>query len=380
MEKITYLVLHLGYGGIETSVINQANALAGEYEVEVVSLYHLKKNQASRLDGRVTVTYLYEGEPNKEEFLAALHGHKYLKTLREGIRAVKILHLKKNLVARSIKKCTSDYIISTRYDFSEALSRYGNENAVKIAEEHHHHNGNRKYIRVLSTAYSGIDCLFALNQKLAEDYKGFLKNNPRTKVAVVPNMLPALPEVKSDLESGNMITVSRLDPGKRNNEIVEAFSKLQEKDGKLFIIGDGKEYGNLDRLIKEKKLQDRAILTGYKNKSEIEGYMTDSALFLMASVTEGMPMVLLEAMSYGVPCIAYETDCGVADIISDGVNGFVIRNRDEAEYVKKIELVLSDRTLRKELGRNAVLTARAFSADEVKKILIGALKDAKARK
>lgn len=380
MDKITYLVLHLGYGGIETSVINQANALADEYEVEIVSLYNLKKNQASRLDSRVTVKYLYEGGPNREEFLAALHGHKFLRTLREGMKSVKILRLKKKLVAKSIKDCVSDYIISTRYDFSTLLSRYGNKNSVKIAQEHHHHNRNRKYINILTNRYSNIDCLFALNSKLARDYEIFLKNNHRTKVVVVPNMLSELPDLKSDLESGNIITVSRLDPGKRNSEIVGAFSKLGEKAGKLYIIGDGPEFESLDRLIREKGLTGRAILTGYKDKQEIEGYMTDSCLFLMASVTEGMPMVLLEAMSYGIPCIAYETDCGVADIISDGVNGFVIRNRDEAEYVKKIKLVLSDRALRKELGKNAVLTARAFSEDAIGKILIGALREAKVRR
>ncbi len=58
-------------------------------------------------------------------------------------------------------------------------------------------------------------------------------------------------------------------------------------------------------------------MTGYKNKEEIEKYMLESSLFLMASVSEGLPMVLLEAMSYGIPCIAYHTDSGTDDIIKD---------------------------------------------------------------
>ena len=88
----------------------------------------------------------------------------------------------------------------------------------------------------------------------------------------------------------------------------------------------------------------------------------------MASVTEGLPMVLLEAMSYGVPCIAYKTESGVLDIIDDGINGFVIDNRDSSKYVEKINLVLSDINLRKKLGKNSSVKAREFYSDNVLKI------------
>jgi len=94
----------------------------------------------------------------------------------------------------------------------------------------------------------------------------------------------------------------------------------------------------------------------------------------MASVTEGLPMVLLEAMSYGVPCIAYETASGVNDIISDNINGYVVKDRKEEEYIEKINDVIENEKLRKKLGTNAKETSKRFSRDEVGKILRKVLK------
>ena len=216
--------------------------------------------------------------------------------------------------------------------------------------------------------------MFALTKTLEEDYKKFLKNNKHTKVVLVPNMLYDIPDKTSSLKEKNIITVSRFDYGKRVDDIIKAFSMIDDKMWKLYIIGDGKEMDNLSHLIKELKLEDRVFLEGYKNKEEIEEYMLKSSLFLMASVTEGLPMVLLEAMSYGIPCIAYETASGVNDIISNDVNGYVIKDRNEEEYVKRINEVISDSELRERLGVNAKETSKKFSKEEVKKILCKVLK------
>ena len=85
----------------------------------------------------------------------------------------------------------------------------------------------------------------------------------------------------------------------------------------------------------------------------------------MASETEGLPMVLLEAMSYGIPCIAYHTDSGTDDIIKDNKNGYIINNRNEKEYINKIEKVIKDDKLRIKLGKEAKSTAYDFSKEKI---------------
>lgn len=372
-NKVIFLLLHLGYGGIETATINTANALCDKYDVELISFYNLSNNQDNKIDKRITVKHLYNGGPNREEFIKALNDHKYFKVLKEGIKSVDILIKKKIYVIKSIIDCNSKFIISTRWDFSLLLNRFGSKENIKIAQEHHYHNNDKKYINKLKK-YQNIDYLFALTKTLEHDYKKILKNNNHTKVVLVPNMITEIPNKESSLNKKNIITISRLDPGKKNDDIIKAFSKLNEKDWKLYIIGDGVEYNNLVKLIKELDLEDRVILTGYKNKKEIEEYLLKSSIFLMASITEGLPMVLLEAMSYGVPCIAYETASGTADIIKDNINGYIIKNRNEEEYISKIEKLISNKKLRNTLGNNAKKTVDNFSKDEILKIWYKILK------
>lgn len=373
-NKLTFLLLHLGYGGIETSTINTANALCDKFEIELISFYKLSNNQSNKIDERIKVKYLYNGEPNKDEFINSIKERKYFKTFKEGLKAIDILLKKKYLLIKNIIDCDSKYIVSTRWDFSILLSKYGNKKTVKIAQEHHYHNNDKKYINVLKNKYKNIDYLFALTKTLEEDYKEILKKNKHTKIKLVPNMLFDIPNVKSDLNSKNLITVSRLDYGKKNDDIIKAFSKINDKSWNLYIIGDGKEFDNLNNLVNELKLEKKVFLTGYKNKKEIEEYMIKSSLFLMASLTEGLPMVLLEAMSYGIPCIAYETASGVLDIINNNSNGYVIKNRNEKEYVEKINKLIKDEKLRKKMGDNAKKKVDNFSKTEIVKIWLSILK------
>ncbi len=364
-NKISFLLLHLGYGGIETAVINTANELVKEYDVELVSLYNLKNNQVSRINSNISIKYLYNGEPNKKAFLESLHEHRYLNMIKEGIKATVILILKKLLIIHEIRNSDSKYLVSTRYDFSVLLSKYGSSVNIKIAEEHHYHNNNKKYINILKNKYYNIDYLFALTKTLYDDYHDFLKNNTHTKIVLMPNMLSTIPNKKSKLDKCNLITMSRLDYGKKNDDIIKAFAKIKNKNWKLYILGDGNEYDNLLSLVKELKLTDRVILTGYIKKEDLEKYLLDSSIFLMASLTEGLPMVLLEAMSYGIPCIAYETASGVNDIIKDGYNGYVIKDRNEAVYVGCLDKLTTDDKLRHVMGANALKTVDKFTADEI---------------
>lgn len=366
-NKISFLLLHLGYGGIESATINTANSLCDKYDIELVSFYKLKRNQNSKIDKRINIKYLYDGEPNREEFIENLHNHKVFSMIKEGIRAVGILMKKQIFVIRFIIHSDSRYIVSTRWEFNKLLSKYGNNDTVKIAQEHHYHNNNKKYLNVIKNCYGNIDYLFALTETLEKDYKELLKDNSHTKVILMPNMLYDVPSKVSNLNSKNIMTISRLDAGKRNDDIIRAFAKLKDKEWKLYIIGNGNEYNNLLSLIDELKLKDRVILTGYKNKEEIEEYMLKSSLFLMASESEGLPMVLLEAMSYGLPCIAYHTASGTDDIIKNNVNGYVINNRDEKEYISKIEKVIKDKKLRDKLGKNAKESVNRFSKEEILK-------------
>lgn len=365
IKNITFLSLHLGYGGIESATINSANALSDKYNIEIVSFYNLKKNAVKNIKSNIKITYLYNGEPNKEKIIEYLKNKKYFLGLIEGFKAFIILLKKKFLVIRKIIFSKNDAIVSTRMEFNLLLNKYGKKETLKIAQEHQYHNNNKKYLRHIRNDYNNIDYLCALTTCLKEDYEKLLINNNHTKVVLLPNMLVNYPKEKSNLDNKNIITVSRLDIGKRNNEIMKIFSKIDIPDSKLYIIGDGKEYNNLLKLKDELSLKDNVLLTGYLSHNEISSYMLSSSVFLMASITEGLPMVLLEAMSYGIPCIAYFTPSGTGDIIKDGYNGYLIKDRNETRYIKCLKEILNNKELRKEMGENAVKTANKFSKENI---------------
>lgn len=373
VKNIAFLLLHLGYGGIESATINTANELSKKYNVELISFYKLDKTQSLEINKKVKLRYLYNGGPNRDSFKEALKNKKIISVFKEGIKAIDILIKKKILVIKTIKSYKGDALISTRSEFSALLSKYGEESYRKLAVEHRHHNNDKKYINCIKHKYYNIDYVLALTEGLKNDFIKFLKNNHHTKVVVVPNMLTKLSDKVSDLGNRNVISVGRLHEGKRIDELIRIFSKVKYKSSKLYIIGDGDEYFNLLKIIDELGLNDRVYLLGYKNHNEIVKYMMDSCIFAMTSITEGLPMVLLEAGSVGIPSIAYETDSGVNDIIDDGINGFVIKNRNEEEYITKLNEYLENKKLQKTMSSNMIKKTKEFSAEKIAKIWINVL-------
>ena len=368
IKSISFLGLHLGYGGIESSIINAANALSKKYDVEIISFYKLAEDQNKNVNSKVKIKYLYNGGPNLDKITVYRNNKQVLRLFGELVKALWILLLKRILVIREIRRCRSDAIVSTRVEFNLLLDNFGRESTLKIAQEHCYHNDNKKYINKIKS-YHNLDYLCALTTTLKADYKRFLENShSKVKVVLLPNMLVSLPKKKSSCNKKNLITVSRLDYGKRNDEIIEMFSKIDDKYDKLYIIGDGEEYERLEKLIADLKLEDRVKLLGYMSHKDMEKYLFDSSIFLMASVTEGLPMVLLEAMSYGIPCIAYKTASGTSDIIDNEYNGYIIENRDSDEYIKDINTLLDNDKLRMKYSKNAILTAKKFYKDEVVKM------------
>ena len=357
-NKISFLMLHLGYGGIETAAINIANELSKKYKVEIISLYSLEKNQENLINRNIKIIHLMNMGPNKKEFLNAYKEKNILKILKESIKSLKIIVLKPILIRNYIQESDSKIIVSTRSEFSKLLSKYKRKETITIAQEHHHHNNNKKYLNVLKKKYKNINYLFALTNSLLKDYQDLLVKNKKIKIILMPNILSNKNEKRADLNSKNLISIGRLHPDKRVGELVDIISNVKNFNN-FYIIGDGEEYPKINQHINELKLQNKIKMLGYKTQEEIKEYYSNSAIFIMASISEGLPMVLLEAMSYGIPCIAYKIS-GVEDIIINDYNGYLIEPRNQKEFRKKIEYLLSNKKECKRLGENAYLTSQKY--------------------
>ncbi len=382
-KKISFLMLHLGNGGIERATVNTANALSKEYDVELAVAYKLSDEIMYDIDKHIKINYLIDSDiavrmtKYKEllkkhefkEFISSVYEdyfktrkiYKFVGDFSEGI---KVLALRKELMIKYLKKCDSDIIISTRVEYSTLLSKYGNGNSVKIAVEHRHHNNDKKYIKKIRNEYDNINYLVVLTEGLRRDYFGFLKRDSKTEVVCIPNMIVNYPAKLSDLKNKKVISIGRIVPGKRVDEIVaiaEHFPKWEFE-----IIGDGDKFESIKELIMEKNLDNVKLLGSMKNEDALR-HLQEASIFIMTSETEGLPMVLLEAYSYGIPVVAYRTDSGVCDIVDNGVNGYVIDNRDQDLMIEKLNDLMDNATKRKSFGNKAHQKSLLFSEKEIVK-------------
>lgn len=341
-EKISILSLHLNIGGIEKAICDQANMLSEKYKVEIITLYKINKTIPYKLNKNIKVTYLSNFKPNKEEFKKYLKQKNIIMTIKEGIKSIKILYLKRKLMTNYIYNSDAKIIISTRLYFTKILNKYKNPNAITIAEEHVYHHENKRYIRKLDKALKNIDYLLPASKYLTNDYKEKLKS--KAKIEYIPLTINYFPEKPSNMVKNNIIAVGRLEPEKGFEDLVTIISKVVKtnKNIKLTIIGDGSQRKIIEQKIINFNLEKNITITGYLTQEELKKYYRNASLLVNTSYEESFGLVLIEAASYGIPSIAFSSALGAKEIIDDKY-GVIIDNRD----LNKMSKVINDYTSEK---------------------------------
>lgn len=342
-KKISILALHMGYGGVEQAITSQANMLCNEYEVEIVCVYKLVDDFPFELDKRVKIIYLSSLSPNKKEVITAIKKGKIFLALKESLKSIKILYLRKHLMKKYILNCDSDIIISTRILFHGMTGKYSRNGVITIAEEHRHHNDDKKYIADLLKSIKKINYLMPVSHGLTEYYSDCVKNKRmQTKVIYIKHMVDDIPDKIKYKTNKRLISVGRLSKEKGFADLIDIFKEINllDKEYTLDIFGDGAEMHNIKEKIKEYNLQEKVIMHGFQKKETIRKYLANSNLYLMTSFEESFGLVLLEAMAYGVPCIAFDSAQGASEIIN-GKNGVLIKERDIHKYANTIVNKLS---------------------------------------
>lgn len=369
MKNIVVLALHLGTGGIENAISSLSNILCEKYNVKIISTYKVQEKPAFTLDKRIKIEYLINDRPNKAELIKAVKKLQLIRSIREIYKAIKILILKKYRMINAIKKLDADIVISTRDIHNEWLGKYGSKQIIKIAQEHNHHNNNKKYINKVVKSLKNIDYFMPTSKELADFYKEKLKNT-KTKVEYIRNSISYYPQNISSLDSKNIISVGRLSPEKGYLDLIDVYIKIQEKypDWKLRIVGDGSQREELEEKIKENKMEAYIELTGFKNKQELETIELDSSIYVMTSFTESFGLVLIEAESYGLPIVVFDSAQGAHEIVEEGLNGYFIKNRDKDEMVNKIIQLIESKELRKKIGNEGRKLSSKYKKEEVAQI------------
>lgn len=366
MKKITFLMLHLNYGGIEKQVTTLANELSKEYEVEIISLYDILSGESFyQLDDKVKVKYIFNFGPNKDKIKDALKKFKLITLIKQLCKAVKILYTKYFGLGKIIKNLNTDILISSRIEFSKQIKR---NDIITISQEHSFID-NEKYIKKVRKSFKHIKYLIVMTKGAKEKYDEWLKNEKiKPEVIVIPNIIKENKSGKiSNLNNRQIISVGRLEDVKDFYTLILVFSVIVKKypNYVLKIIGEGSMRERLEEQIKKCNLQKNVILTGRRTENEINNELIKSDVFVLTSKSESFSLVLCEAMNFGVPCIAFDVDVGPREIIQDGKNGFLIENRNVDLMIKKLDEILENIDKRKNMQVYAQETSEKFYAKNV---------------
>jgi len=204
---------------------------------------------------------------------------------------------------------------------------------------------------------SKYDSLLVLSQTEKEFYK--TKN-----VVVIPNPID-LPIFSASLTSKKVIAVGRIAPVKGYDKLITAWQIVANKfpDWELHIYGE--DYNGtksqLQYLIQNAQLQNKILFKG--TIDSIIEIMKDYSLCVMTSKTECFPMVLLESLSVGLPVISFNCPTGPKNIITPGIDGFLVSDQNVVELANKIIYLISNKVDLIKMGKNAKENVKFFSSE-----------------
>lgn len=366
-NRIDILALHLNYGGVEQAITNLSNMLIDKYKVRIICTYKMTENPVFEINENVEIIYLLKDKPNKIQLMQSIKNKNIKNSFINIFKSCKILLLRKITMINYIKNSDAKTIVSSRIMFTKLLSKYGNRNAIKIAQEHRHHNNNRKYINSLKKACKNIDYLMPVSKELTDFYSFII--NSKTKCIYIPHCINYIPTKLAKLKDKRIISIGRLSKEKGYIDLIEIFKSINNKypDYKLDIVGDGNERENIQNKINQMNLNKVITMHGFQDKEYIHKLLEKSSIYVMTSFEESFGIVLLEAQSFGLPCLAFTSAQGATEIIKNNVNGYLIKNRDFKKMETKISDLINNYDLRIKLGKNGYKNSLQYSYEIIKK-------------
>ncbi|MFT4072378.1 MAG: glycosyltransferase family 4 protein [Dysgonamonadaceae bacterium] len=184
-------------------------------------------------------------------------------------------------------------------------------------------------------------------------------------IRVIPNANTFETKEAASLENPRAIAVGRLEEQKGFEDMIRAWQHVYSHypEWKLSIFGQGSLRQKLLDLIESLSLKN--VVSLENPVSDIKNKYLDSSILLMTSRYEGLPMSLLEAQCCGLPMVSYTCKCGPRDIIRDGKNGYLIPEGDIQLFAEKVNKIIENQALRKEMGKQSKELSANFQEDRI---------------
>ena len=336
-------------GGAERVCVNLADALTERgHSVEILSFY--RANRTLPYDTKAKLTFMHDFDENilRDKMLSNPLKRLYFKNLHKIILSLKVWLRYKHI----------DMIITNDWTYMP-IFRHGGGHYIKIQHSKFEGRYNKRN--------NLFDTLVVLSSRELPIWQRYHSN-----VRVIPNFIPNIPTQCTNHTQKVVLSVGRMDNGDPKGflrlidiwHIVAQNKGFADKEWRLIIVGDGVLKSEIQAKIHSLNLQDSIILKPFTK--DIEREYLGASIYAMSSHFEGFPMVLVEACSYGLPCIAFDIATGPSDIIEHNKSGYLVSDNDLEGYAKHLIKLMSDEHLRSRFGTEAKkLVSERFSQSVV---------------
>lgn len=208
-----------------------------------------------------------------------------------------------------------------------------------------------------------------MGNDIARDYGQTISPNGKNHISFTSLVAPediVVREPSFDGGGVKLLSVGRLGHEKGIEFLIEAVSGLLREglEAELHIVGEGEEREPLQGMASRMMLGSKVFFRGIvPHGRELDEVFLETDIFVLPSISEGIPKVVLEAMSKGVPVVATQVG-GVPDIIEDGVTGLLIPAKSPEAIIESVKLLLDDHELRYRLVKNAYDVVRDHTVDK----------------
>jgi glycosyltransferase involved in cell wall biosynthesis len=226
------------------------------------------------------------------------------------------------------------------------------------------HAHNRGVAAAIPRRYPELDALAVLNKDDLRDY-GALLEGTGTRVVRIPNALPELPGEPAPTREKIVLAAGRLTWQKGFDLLIDAFEPIARRhpDWRLEIYGDGSRRRALKRRVARLGAYNNVFLMGVSDR--VGEKMGTASIFALSSRYEGFGMVIVEAMSKGLPVVSFDCPRGPSEIIDSGRDGILVENGNVEAMTQALLELIEDPARRVRYGAAGQEKAQRFDQSAI---------------
>jgi glycosyltransferase involved in cell wall biosynthesis len=263
---------------------------------------------------------------------------------------------------RRLRATGGEVVIATRPAWALLAAAATPPDAVTVAQEHMNLRAHRPALAAdVRRRYEDLDALVVLTDGDRADYREL----GGLRVERIPNPTPPVDGEVSALDAPVVVAAGRLTSQKGFDLLIPAFAPVARRhpEWTLRIYGGGPERASLQAQIEAEGMAGRIELMGPTR--QLGQALAEASLFVLSSRFEGFGLVILEAMSVGLPVVSFDCPRGPGEIITTGRDGTVVPPEDVPGLSAALEELVADPARRRDYGAAALETAAAYDQAEI---------------